>query len=118
MRTTLGDLRASATAGCALCAFVIQHCERTETWLPGTDNMEKYTIHSYPTKNKKRMGNCQFTVALGDSEAYFESCRQLGNDSDFEALEDQELFSEISENLNDVLENESRRYVENFAGHW
>ena len=117
-RSTLGDLRASATAGCALCAFVIQHCERTKTWLPGTDNMEKYSIHSYPTKNKKRMENCEFTVALASSGVQFEFCRQLGNDSDYEALEDQELFSEISEDLHDMCGNMSRKYVENFAGHW
>ena len=117
-RNTLGDLRASAMAGCALCAFVTQHCERTETGLPGTDDMEKYSIHSHPTMKKKRMENCKFTVALASSEAEFEFCRQLGNDSDFEALEDQELFSEISEDLHDMLEPGSRRFVENFAGHW
>ena len=80
--------------------------------------MEKYSIHSYPTMKKKRMENCKFTVALASSEAEFEFCRQLGNDSHFEALEDQELFSEISEDIHDMLEPGSRRFVENFAGHW
>ena len=116
-RSTLGDLRASATAGCALCAFVIWHLERKKDWLPETDDKEKYKIFCYATQ-KKPMSNCEFTVSLACSQVTFKFYRQLGSDSDFEALEHQELFSVISEDIRHMCNELSQRFAEKFAGYW
>lgn len=129
---TLGNLKQSAAKGCALCTLISHQCERDEIWFPETDNNATYLIFLIATKDGKRMEDCSFSVTLEDPElgrdtvvgptapksSHFQFFRQLGRDSDFEALTHQELFNEASQDLQHYVEGGSREFKEYYVGYF
>lgn len=125
----LGDLKGRVTAGRALCVVVIRECERDNIWFPGRQG-ESITF-SFVIWDGKRMRRCLYDAALENLELGHctlihprgfgiwpvRVCRQLGNDSDNEALRHQISFHEIAQEVPTWFEICPRRSQEKLTGY-